>query len=75
VIGYRQESTFALHTSTAIQLSILAFPVYESQRWNPACLRSSIGCAPTFDIPIEEDFVVEKPTTIHNPAIVRFVFP
>jgi len=46
-----------------------------TSKMEPVCLRSSIGCAPTFDISIEEDFVVEKPTTIHNPAIVRFVFP
>jgi hypothetical protein len=35
----------------------------------PVCLRSSIGYAPTFDVSTEDDFVIEKPTTINNPAI------
>ena len=45
-------------------------PFYSQiSKMEPACLPSSSGCAPTFDMPTEERFVIEKPTTIHNPAI------
>jgi len=40
-----------------------------TSKMEPVCLRSSIGYAPTFDVSTEDDFVIEKPTTINNPAI------
>jgi hypothetical protein len=39
-----------------------------TSKMEPVCLRSSIGYAPTFDVSTEDDFVIEKPTTINNPA-------